>query len=52
MTNETSEEKELPMTPAILNETSSVSAGQIDKALPEIARQVAGYWETTHHRAC
>ena len=40
------------MTPANLNETSRVSAGQIDKALPKIARQVAVYWETTHHRAC
>ena len=32
--------------------TSRAATGQIYQALPEIARQVAHYWETAHQRAC
>lgn len=40
------------MTTADLIKASSVSTAQVSEALPEIARQVASYWETAHHRAC
>lgn len=40
------------MTTPDLIKASRVSTSQIYKVLPEIAHQVASYWETAHHRAC
>ncbi len=38
--------------PADLTAHNHISSAQIYKVLPEIARQVAAYWETTHQRVC
>jgi hypothetical protein len=40
------------MTTPDLIKASRVSTSQIYQVLPEIAHQVASYWETAHHRAC
>ena len=40
------------MTTPDLIKASRIATSQIYKVLPEIARQVASYWETAHHRVC